>query len=131
MAIKNFIETDKVKVHKHLIQKAWNKFTFAITKNFVGNLKKAESYHNQSLKFKTIFGLKKIVNIATKIEKSFIFINCNMNLRRWYKSYRIRQFVREKEYLLKGKIFRSLKLLRMGKIWSERQSISPGTQRKR
>jgi len=130
VAIRSFIENDRAKVYRHLTEKAWNKFTFAITKNFVNNLKKAESYHNQSLKFKTIFGLKKIVNITAKIEKSFIFINVNMNLRRWYKSYRIRQFVEAKEYLLKSNIFRSLKLLRMGKIWSEKQSISPGTQRK-
>ena len=131
MAIRNFIENDRAKVHHHLIEKAWNKFTFAITKSFVNNLRKAESYHNQSLKFKTIFGLKKIVNITAKIQKTFIFINVNMNLRRWYKSYRVRQFVEAKEYLLKGNIFRSLKLLRMGKIWSERQRISPGTERKR
>lgn len=63
-------------------------------------------YYQQSLKFKTIFGLKTIISLKNKTNRTIIYIHANLNLRRWVKNFRIRQFVRDRKYVLMGKIFR-------------------------
>lgn len=66
--------------------------------------RKAEIYHEQSLKFKTFFALKTLINLRNKTNKVIIYLNVNVNLRRWVKKFRIRQFLQDRKYLLMGKI---------------------------
>lgn len=107
-------------VGRFRLQKAWDKFTFSIVKNYIESNKKAEKFHHQNLKFKTLFGFKEVISLRNKTHKTIIFVNANMPIRRWRRNYKVRQFLETRNFLILAKVFRYLKLrlLLQNKEWN-------------